>query len=117
MNISADYGKAFMWYLKAAMQNNVHGQYYFAKMYEERKHIKQDLSPHFTGTEKQQIQDYAQAQAMVGMLYETGKGMVNAFLWYKKGAEQDDSNAICYIAMMFVYVTSVDLDLKTALIG
>lgn len=49
------------------------------------------------------------------------KGVVqsyyNAFLWYKKDAEQDDCNAIFCITMMYVYVTGVDLDLKTALIG
>lgn len=56
------------------MQNNVHGQYCFAKMYKEGKHIKRDLSHAFYWYGKAANQDYAQVQAMVGMLYEKGKG-------------------------------------------
>lgn len=119
MNVSADHRKAFVWYLKAAMQNDAYGQYRLARMYQEGKHIEQDFSQAFYWYEKAANQGYAQAQTIIGMLYETGKGVAqsyhNALFWYKKAAEQGDSNAICYIAMMYGYGAGVAPDVNTAI--
>lgn len=118
MNVPVDHRKAYMWYLKAAVNNNVHGQFCLGTMYEAGKYVTQDYEKAFGWYEQAAKQGYAMAQTKLGLLYEEGNGVeqnyYEAYCWYKKAAEQNNSDAQFYLGAMYATGTGLDQNYKLA---
>lgn len=97
MNVSVDYSKAFMWYLKAAMQNNVHGQYCLAMMYVYGAGVDPDLKTVTHWLKKAAALDNMYAMHFLGTMYENGDGVerkyTEAYNWFERAAMLDYEDA------------------------
>lgn len=92
------------WFLKAAISGDKNAQYYIGITYTD----KQGLLNKTQGVywlEKAAIQDYIDAEIVLGSFYEQGKEMAPNFqqaaYWYERAAKQGDAKAQSFIAGMY----------------
>lgn len=89
--------KAFEWFKKAHEAGLERGTYYLAGCYYDGLGVKQDLQQAQTYFEESASKGDAQAQTMLGRIYQTKGNDALAISWFKKAAAQDCVEALQHL--------------------
>lgn len=97
LGVAQDYGKARVWFEKAAAQGEVLAQYSLGVLYEHGLSVRQSYGKACTWYEKAAIQGYAPAQSNLGVLYMKSSGVAQNYNkareWFEKAATQSYAEA------------------------
>ncbi|MEM7390795.1 MAG: tetratricopeptide repeat protein [Verrucomicrobiota bacterium] len=114
------FGYAFRWCTKAALQGHVEAQYHLGAMYaNDQNGVPRDHNKVYEWHIKAAKQGYAPAQVSIGYLYAHGLGVPpddkEALAWYLKAAEQGNSVAQANLGLYYLEGRGTAPDLKTSI--
>lgn len=96
--VPQNFAQAYMWFLLAAEQGNVHAQTVLGVMYaEDGLGVSQDYAEAVKWYRLAAEQGYARAQSNLGVMYAKGRGVpqnyVQAHMWFNLAAAQGNEDA------------------------
>lgn len=105
--VPQDYAQAFLWYGKAANQNDARAQRGLGFMYQNGLGVTQDTTEALSWYRKAADQGDAKAQNALGLIYDEGQGIpqdyAEALRWYCKGVDQGYPMAQYNLGNMYFY--------------
>jgi TPR repeat protein len=108
-------GQALHWFLKAAEQGSAAGQWNAACLYMSGgEGLKKDLRKAFLWCEKAAQQEFAPAQATMGLLYAGMKDHAKAAIWLERAAQAGDIEAQYNLAVMNGKGQGIPVNLEAA---
>jgi Sel1 repeat len=112
--VPQDYAQAFLWYGKAANQNNANAQRSLGFMYQNGLGVSHDTSEALRWYRKAADQGDAKAQNALALIYSDGQGVpqdyVEAIRWYRKAVDQGYATAEYNLGNMYFYGRGVPRD-------
>jgi TPR repeat protein len=137
--VPQDFTQAVAWYSKAAEQGNIDAQHMLAQKFLDGQGVQQDVKGAMAWFQKAAEQGDAESQYMLGQLYEDGgygklvrdsggverlappegdnaipKDYSSAVLWYRKAAEQGNTDAQSHLGRLYEDGTGVPQDYNEA---
>ncbi len=113
-NYKKDPQEAFHWYQQAAEQGSAEGQYHLSLLYSNRDADEEDEAQAVLWMRRAADQGHPGAQVSIGKDCEWDGKPEEAFSWYKKAADQQDSSGMTELGRCYEQGLSVPVDQKKA---
>lgn len=112
--VKQDYAKGIEWYKKAAVQNDIYGQYNLGIIFDAGEGVPQDLAEAFKWYKLAAEGGLPHAQHNVANMYQFGDGVerdyAKALLWYEKAAENDYAPSQYNLGRMYYEGLGTEVD-------
>ncbi|KAI9489918.1 hypothetical protein BDB00DRAFT_875886 [Zychaea mexicana] len=112
--VDEDPKAAFQWFLKSATRGNMHAQYIVGVHYEFGIQVNKDLSKAKEYMLESAMQDFAHAQAALGILLVNAHEYEEGILWLERAASTDNPRALFRLGLMYEEGIGVEQSNETA---